>query len=296
MLCTTLLCVPTITRHLNQLGKLIESLQKSIAANVHSVRSVRVTSSPGCCGAGTELYPRIGKHFDIKTWTNCRMGMMAWTFINVCFAFKQRSLNGSISNSMLVSIILSGPPLPGNAAQATAGCWVDSICGHCSAPHHPRQRAWTRTLSNYCHRWHVLAGVYCLKFFIWETGYWRTMDIAHDRAGYYLCWGCLNWVTCIYTSQALFLTRHPNALSPAAAIAILVAGLAMIYINWEADDQRMRFRESGGEELVWGRKPKFITAKYTAGALSLHSATTCLLHSTTTCLVVLGTPSLPPSL
>ena len=48
----------------------------------------------------------------------------------------------------------------------------------------------------------VCAGVYCFKFFMWETGYWKTMDIAHDRAGYYLCWGCLNWVPAIYTSQA----------------------------------------------------------------------------------------------
>ena len=25
----------------------------------------------------------------------------------------------------------------------------------------------------------------------WETGYWGSMDIMHDRAGYYICWGCL---------------------------------------------------------------------------------------------------------
>jgi hypothetical protein len=58
--------------------------------------------------AGTELYPRIGP-FDIKTWTNCRMGMMSWTFITICFAYKQAELYGSVSNSMLVSITLSSP-------------------------------------------------------------------------------------------------------------------------------------------------------------------------------------------
>lgn len=60
-----------------------------------------------CCPAGTELYPRVGP-VDIKTWTNCRMGMMSWTFINVCFAFKQLEIYGYVSNSMLVSVILSG--------------------------------------------------------------------------------------------------------------------------------------------------------------------------------------------
>lgn len=72
----------------------------------------------------------------------------------------------------------------------------------------------------------------------WETGYWRTMDIAHDRAGYYLCWGCLNWVPSLYASQPLFLTSHPYQLSTPAAVATFVVGLACIYINWDSDRQR----------------------------------------------------------
>lgn len=28
--------------------------------------------------------------------------------------------------------------------------------------------------------------VYCLKFFYWESGYWCSMDIMHDRAGPHL--------------------------------------------------------------------------------------------------------------
>lgn len=47
--------------------------------------------------------------------------------------------------------------------------------------------------------------VYISKFFLWETGYFCTMDIQHDRAGYYICWGCLVWLPMIYTSQAFFL-------------------------------------------------------------------------------------------
>lgn len=74
--------------------------------------------------------------------------------------------------------------------------------------------------------------------FRWETGYWGTMDIAHDRAGYYLCWGCLNWVPAIYTSPALYITEHPVEWSLPAAIAIGVAGAAAIYINYDSDRQR----------------------------------------------------------
>ena len=40
----------------------------------------------------------------------------------------------------------------------------------------------------------TLINIYLLKFFYWETGYFNTLDITLDRAGYYLCWGCLCWV------------------------------------------------------------------------------------------------------
>ena len=64
------------------------------------------------------------------------------------------------------------------------------------------------------------------------------MDIAHDRAGYYLCWGCLNWVPAIYTSPALYITEHPIDWSLPAAVAIGIAGTAAIYINYDSDRQR----------------------------------------------------------
>ena len=72
----------------------------------------------------------------------------------------------------------------------------------------------------------------------WETGYWGTMDIAHDRAGYYLCWGCLVWVPGIYTSPALYLAEHPVHWPLPIAIAIAAFGLAAIYINYDSDRQR----------------------------------------------------------
>mmetsp|Transcript_9693 Transcript_9693/g.17455 ORF Transcript_9693/g.17455 Transcript_9693/m.17455 type:complete len:477 (-) Transcript_9693:77-1507(-) len=161
---------------------------------------------------GMELYPRIGKHFDIKTWTNCRVGMMGWGILILCYAVKQYEEAGFLSDSMAVSVLLMH--------------------------------------------------VYIAKFFWWETGYWKTMDIMHDRAGYYICWGCLVWVPSVYTSPAMFLVRHPMVLGNFVAGAIFAAGLACIYINYDSDRQRQVFRETNGEALVWGKKPEFITAKY----------------------------------
>lgn len=54
---------------------------------------------------GMELYPRIGP-FDLKTWTNCSMGMMSWAVLPLCFAVKQYQDIGYVSNSMLVSVVL----------------------------------------------------------------------------------------------------------------------------------------------------------------------------------------------
>lgn len=73
------------------------------------------------------------------------------------------------------------------------------------------------------------------------------MDIAHDRAGYYLCWGCLNWVPAIYTSPVLFLTEHQvDTLSFTQAAAIAVAGAACVWINYDSDKQKqVRFCTDG---------------------------------------------------
>lgn len=104
--------------------------------------------------------------------------------------------------------------------------------------------------------------VYVAKFFWWESGYMKTMDIMHDRAGYYLCWGCVVWVPAVYTSQALYLASRPRTLGTPVSIALFVAGLLMIALNYSIDEQRQRFRASNGKCLIWGKKPSFISAKY----------------------------------
>ncbi|KAF0290390.1 7-dehydrocholesterol reductase [Amphibalanus amphitrite] len=108
----------------------------------------------------------------------------------------------------------------------------------------------------------ALQTVYIAKFFWWETGYFSTLDITLDRAGYYLCWGCMVWVPCFYTYAAFFLTRQRPLLSDGQSAFVLAAGLLAIALNYRCDLEKQRFRESGGRCRLWGRPAEYIDAEY----------------------------------
>jgi 7-dehydrocholesterol reductase len=113
----------------------------------------------------------------------------------------------------------------------------------------------------------IIQLVYVTKFFAWETGYLNSMDIQHDRAGYYLCWGCLVWVPSVYTSQAMYLVRSTTSdwCTWEMAAGIVAAGVVCVLINYESDWQRYVFRQSGGARYsFWfpNAKPRHIVATY----------------------------------
>ncbi|XP_071797129.1 7-dehydrocholesterol reductase-like [Asterias amurensis] len=51
---------------------------------------------------GIEFNPRIGKWFDFKLFYNGRPGIVAWTIINMSYAWKQYELHGHLTNSMVL--------------------------------------------------------------------------------------------------------------------------------------------------------------------------------------------------
>lgn len=108
----------------------------------------------------------------------------------------------------------------------------------------------------------VVQLVYVSKFFWWETGYLCTMDIQHDRAGFYICWGCLVWINSLYVSHSLYLVNHGLNLSRELALLYLTIGLAAVYINYEADNQRKMARATDGNCNMWGKPCEVINAKY----------------------------------
>jgi 7-dehydrocholesterol reductase len=170
---------------------------------------------------GTELYPNI-LGVDVKTFTNCRFGMVAWALCLVSFAHFSVKLNDGV--------------LHYDMAAAT-----------------------------------FLTVFYLGKFFIWEHGYFNTMDIAHDRAGFYICWGCLVWVQTVYVTygyhyasktvdSVAVMFGEDNAF--AGFLVIIAVGMAMVFLNYIADRQRMHARQTQGRGSAWGAKYECIHATY----------------------------------
>lgn len=111
-----------------------------------------------------------------------------------------------------------------------------------------------------------LIAIYLLKFFIWESGYMRSMDIIVDRAGFYICWGCLVWVPAVYTSPVMFMVQHPVGLPFWVAGLLFSLGLVAIFINYWADWQRQMVRSNDGKAngniKIWGKPVVLIRAYY----------------------------------
>jgi 7-dehydrocholesterol reductase len=104
--------------------------------------------------------------------------------------------------------------------------------------------------------------IYISKFFYWEMGYMNSMDIQHDKAGFYICWGCLVWVPSVYTSHSFYLTENAPDISVLTALAIFTFGFLCIWINYDSDNQRYVFRQSNGECFIFGKQPRYLVAEY----------------------------------
>lgn len=109
----------------------------------------------------------------------------------------------------------------------------------------------------------VLQIVYFTKFFWWEAGYMSTIDIMLDRAGFYICWGCLAYIPGLYASVSMYLANHSASLGNFWSAVILGLGLGCCAINYIADKQKQDVRRSDGHCLIWGRRPELIRAEYT---------------------------------
>jgi len=105
--------------------------------------------------------------------------------------------------------------------------------------------------------------IYVGTFFYYESGYFKTMDIQEDRAGYYIVWGVMVWVPSIYTLTAHYLVQHPNHLGLTFSVILVVVALLGFYSKTNMNRQRINVRTNDGDYKIWGHKAKIIRARYT---------------------------------
>jgi 7-dehydrocholesterol reductase len=108
----------------------------------------------------------------------------------------------------------------------------------------------------------ALQSIYLFKFYHWETGYFNTLDITLDRAGYYICWGCLVWVPTLYTFASFYFVAHPTGCGVYGATTIFVLGVASIFYNYQVDRQKELFK-TGQVQKIWGKNIETVKASYT---------------------------------
>ena len=104
--------------------------------------------------------------------------------------------------------------------------------------------------------------IYVVDFFVNESWYLRTIDIAHDHYGFYLSWGCFCFLPTMYTIQAQFLGQYPMSPSVPYLTAWFVIGLAGYVIFRSVNVQKDRVRRSNGNCLIWGCPAECIRAEY----------------------------------
>ena len=107
--------------------------------------------------------------------------------------------------------------------------------------------------------------LYLTQFYLWEKAYFSTIDMMHDRAGFYLCWGCINWVPCLYANVSIFLAWAPHSedMGTTPALCLFAAGVFFLFLRCHADLQRTRFRLAGDKVFyVFGKPAEFIVAPY----------------------------------
>ena len=104
----------------------------------------------------------------------------------------------------------------------------------------------------------ILQTLYIAKFFFWETGYFNTLDITLDRAGFYICWGCIVFVPAFYTFASYYLANNPSNVPLSIGAIFLALGIAFIWLNYNVDAQKESFKKNN-EVSIWGKKAEYIT-------------------------------------
>lgn len=90
----------------------------------------------------------------------------------------------------------------------------------------------------------VIMAAYLIKFFYWETGYYTTLDIVHDRCGYYICYGCIAFLPLVYINPVYYQVYHDGLTNLPVLTVICLVGLLSVYFNYAVDAEKQRLKSA----------------------------------------------------
>lgn len=111
----------------------------------------------------------------------------------------------------------------------------------------------------------LILSLYILKFYHYEsTGYYDSLDICFDRAGYYLIWGSLVWMPGFFTLHAYNYVANPPRASPLFSLFCLILGSGAIALTYRIDYEKYLVRSSPSLNIsLHGKPAEVILAEYT---------------------------------
>jgi 7-dehydrocholesterol reductase len=88
----------------------------------------------------------------------------------------------------------------------------------------------------------IIQSLYIGKFFYWETGYFHTLDITLDRAGFYICWGCIFILPSLYSTSGFIISAYPYNGNNLLVFTLFLIALICLYLNYYTDKIKYDFQ------------------------------------------------------
>eukprot|EP00764_Aduncisulcus_paluster_P005831 gnl/Carplike_NY0171/2014_a2715_516.p1 GENE.gnl/Carplike_NY0171/2014_a2715_516~~gnl/Carplike_NY0171/2014_a2715_516.p1 ORF type:complete len:486 (-),score=42.40 gnl/Carplike_NY0171/2014_a2715_516:386-1813(-) len=108
----------------------------------------------------------------------------------------------------------------------------------------------------------ISTSIYLIKFFMWEIGYMRSIDIVMDYYGFMEGYGCVCFVPALYTLHMRCSVITPSGLPSWLAIIFFITSLSGVIVNYWADQQRKIFREKNGNVKIFGKPARAVNVQY----------------------------------
>ncbi|KAE8373974.1 ergosterol biosynthesis ERG4/ERG24 [Aspergillus bertholletiae] len=122
----------------------------------------------------------------------------------------------------------------------------------------------------------IMRGWVVVDFFVNELWFFHTLDGMYESFGFYNIYGFSGMMPVLWTVQTQYLAKHPEELSNIGLTSVILLFFVGWLIRFFADYQRMKFRQTGGECRIWGKKAEGIRALYqTADGKARHSMLLC---------------------